>query len=514
MERALIVSIRLYDSRYHGAGEWPPAPARLFQALVAGVGLSGPLGDDDRRALAWLETLGAPLVAAPRMHEGHTVTLYLPNNDLDSAGGDPHRIAKIRGCVKAVKPRLLEGGVPFRYSWTYEEGEASARHASFICGLAERLYQFGRGIDFACAWGEVMDQASLDDELFAYPGTVHRPTHGENGVELKCPMPGSLVSLENRFRASGRRFRLERGGRVPKTIFTRAPMPKFVRIAYDSPTQHLVFDLREGPDCASFAVWPIAETTRLVGLLRNCAVARLVSAIPSRRAEIESVLVGRKKDGSESIPASERVRIIPLASIGHYHSDRGIRRVLIEVPSGCKLSVDDLQWAFSGVAPVAADSLDVGFLLTIATNESSIGMLAHYGIGEPEGHRRWRTVTPMALSNSVARRRIDPERKAVDRKGGQEREVEGARVAGAVVQALRHAGVTRRGEAIRVQREPFESGGERAEEFAEGTRFSKHSLWHVEIEFSANLSGPLLVGDGRFLGLGLMAPLPETVPYP
>jgi CRISPR-associated protein Csb2 len=187
---------------------------------------------------------------------------------------------------------------------------------------------------------------------------------------------------------------------------------------------------------------------------------------------------------------------------------------LIEVPSGCKLSVDDLQWAFSGVAPVAADSLDVGFLLTIATNESSIGMLAHYGIGEPEGHRRWRTVTPMALSNSVARRRIDPERKAVDRKGGQEREVEGARVAGAVVQALRHAGVTRRGEAIRVQREPFESGGERAEEFAEGTRFSKHSLWHVEIEFSANLSGPLLVGDGRFLGLGLMAPLPETVPYP
>jgi CRISPR-associated protein Csb2 len=68
--------------------------------------------------------------------------------------------------------------------------------------------------------------------------------------------------------------------------------------------------------------------------------------------------------------------------------------------------------------------------------------------------------------------------------------------------------VPARAEAIRVQREPFESNGERIEVFAEGTRFSKHRLWHVEIEFSDEILGPLLIGDGRFLGLGLMAPVP------
>ncbi|MGH9581369.1 MAG: type I-G CRISPR-associated protein Csb2 [Bryobacteraceae bacterium] len=59
---------------------------------------------------------------------------------------------------------------------------------------------------------------------------------------------------------------------------------------------------------------------------------------------------------------------------------------------------------------------------------------------------------------------------------------------------------------VRVQREPFELNGERAEAFAKGTRFSKHWLWHVEAEFADKISGPLIIGDGRFLGLGLMAP--------
>ncbi|GAB4122352.1 MAG: hypothetical protein Kow001_20390 [Acidobacteriota bacterium] len=62
-------------------------------------------------------------------------------------------------------------------------------------------------------------------------------------------------------------------------------------------------------------------------------------------------------------------------------------------------------------------------------------------------------------------------------------------------------------ETVRVQREPFEHNGARVEPFAEGTRFDKHRLWHVEIEFREPVIGPLVLGDGRFLGLGLMAPV-------
>ena len=34
---ALLIEVRLPGGRYHGVGDWPPAPFRLFQALVAGA---------------------------------------------------------------------------------------------------------------------------------------------------------------------------------------------------------------------------------------------------------------------------------------------------------------------------------------------------------------------------------------------------------------------------------------------------------------------------------------------
>jgi CRISPR-associated protein Csb2 len=78
------------------------------------------------------------------------------------------------------------------------------------------------------------------------------------------------------------------------------------------------------------------------------------------------------------------------------------------------------------------------------------------------------------------------------------------------VQALRHAEVAARPEAIRVQREPFEAKGARAEAFAPGTRFPKERLWHVEVALNTPQRGPLVVGDGRYLGLGLMRPVRQT----
>lgn len=512
MTRVLAISVRLYDARYHGAGEWPPAPARLFQALVAGAGLSGPLTRADREALAWIEKLDPPLIAAPRKSDGHAITLYVPNNDLDSVDGDPGRIAEIRGSQKVFKPRLLADATPFKYVWAFEVGQESAQHAPVICALAEGLYQFGRGVDFACAWGEVLDGANTEDELLAYSGTIHRPSARGSGVALKCPAPGSLKSLEDRYRESGRRFRSEQRGRIATQIFTKSPMPQFASIPYESPARRLTFELREAAGDGSLVAWPLVGIARLVESLRDATVTRLCSALPSRRAEIERSLVGRKIDGADEIPASERVRILPLPSIGHHHADRGIRRVVIEVPPSSPLSADDVQWALSGLELVGPNGSGApGIVITPAGEEDSESMLGHYGVGGHEGQHRWRTVTPAALPDSAARRRIDPNRRMEQAKGGQERVSECERAAGAVVQAIRQAGIRARADAIRIQREPFDAHGERVETFAEGTRFSKHRLWHVEIQFADDVSGPLVIGDGRFLGLGLMAPVPGRI---
>src|SRR5690606_35707895 len=134
-------------------------------------------------------------------------------------------------------------------------------------------------------------------------------------------------------------------------------------------------------------------------------------------------------------------------------------------------------------------------------------MPRHYGIESQEPARLWRRVTPAALPERAARRRIDPGRLSDEAKGAPERAEEERQARKAVRAALRHAGIVTATSSIHVQREPLAGKGARAEAFAPGTRFSKHRLWHVEIAFVEPRAGPVVIGDGRYLGLGLMAPM-------
>src|SRR5579871_519402 len=88
---ALLVSVRFHDGRYHGMGDWPPSPARLFQALVAGAARGQTLPDEVVTALTWLERLAAPFITAPSAVAGRSFRNFVPNNDLDAVGGDPVR---------------------------------------------------------------------------------------------------------------------------------------------------------------------------------------------------------------------------------------------------------------------------------------------------------------------------------------------------------------------------------------------------------------------------------------
>ena len=508
MSRALLITVRLHDGRYHGAGDGPPSPARLFQALVAGAGLSGPLCVHESEALKWLEEREPPLIASPLVVTGQSVKTYVPNNDLDAMGGDALRIGQIR-TTKTIQPRVFDHAIPWLYVWGLDQNEENERHAQTICALAERLYQFGRGVDMAWAWGEVLGDDEIEARLSNYPGLVHRPSRG-GGRTLACPTGGSLASLEARYAASIRRFTTEGRGKAARQLFSQRPKPRFAQVAYESPPSQRVYELRDGTTGASYGVWPLARAPKLIVWLRDGAVARLRKALPDRSSEIERILVGRKTDGADDGPTSQRVKIVPLPSIGHYQADRGIRRILVEVPASCPLRADDVYWAFSGLD---LNDLETGEVLDlILTPSSDESMLSHYGVADHIPSRVWRTVTPAALPDAAKRRRIEPTRVAAEVKGGAERAAEQMRAAAAVTQALRHAEVRTAVESVRVQREPFEAKGERVESFAPGTRFAKERLWHVEITFNAPIAGPLVIGDGRFLGLGVLAPLPQGQP--
>lgn len=492
MTHALAVSVHLHDDRWHGVGDWPPSPMRLFQALVAGVGLRGALAGH-REALEWLEACDAPTIAVPLSTEALGFTNYVPNNDLDAVGGDPRRIGEIRA-GKTIKPRLFEVAAPFLYLWSFEPTADTKRHAGNIAAIAELLYQFGRGVDMAWATAEVLDEGEAEARLAAHPGQIWRPSKGSAAGEneLRCPQKGTLASLIGRYQDQRRRIV---GG-----LLRQPRQPVFRLVGYECPPDRLLLDLKPRAGRDRFRPWPLAETATLATRARDRAVARLSREMPSDSAKIEQVLVGR---GSTEQDKASRVRILPLPSIGFTHTDPSIRRVLVERPPECPLRRDDLEWALAGLDLVSHDTStgevfdDPECVLAPADDHS---MLRHYGIASGCSARSWRTITPAAL----------PVHRGTGRRLGSERAANEANVAQAVRQALRHAGIATAVETIRVQREPFAGNGSLSAAFAAGTRFPASRLWHVEINFCTPIRGPIVIGDGRYCGLGLMHPLSEA----
>lgn len=511
MSRGLLLAVRYYDGRYHGTGPWPPTPARLFQALVAGAAHGGSVPPAEQEALAWLERLAPPEIAAPPARTGQNYSNYVPNNDLDAKGGDPDRVAEVRA-PKRTRPHLFDAEMPLLYLWHFEGGDEEAK---CIVSLADRLYQLGRGVDMAWAQAEVLDVEAAESRLAGHGGAILRPAKG-NGTLLTCPTSGSLQSLITRHKAAGGRLRTTPNGRRTQQLFTQPPKPRFAEVVYDSPPERRLFELRDLAGKAGFRAWPLRHTVDLVERVRDLAAARLrrayeMSGQPSRAASVNPVFIGR---GAMEADKQARIRIVPLPSIGHPHAETSIRRLLLEIPPGCPLPRNDAEWAFSGLHlgtdPETGEVVDESQPVLVGADDWS--MPRHYGVALEEKipSRIWRTITPAALPEHAARRRIDPTRIGQEAKGAPERLDEEARARSAVRAALRHAGIEPVPVEIAVQREPFHARGSRAETFAPGTRFSKHRLWHVQIVFSEPVAGPVIIGDGRYLGLGLMAPASTT----
>lgn len=496
MVQSLLLSVRFHDGRYHGAGDWPPAPARLFQALVAGAAKGAELSDTDKAALEWLEVLEAPVIAVPASRKGQSFGNFVPNNDLDAVGGDPRRIDKLR-TEKNIRPHIFNTEIPLLFIWTFNSGATDEGRARTVCRMAEKLYQLGRGVDMAWAWAEILGESEIAEHLARYGGVVYRPSKGVNGTALLCPRKGSLTSLKERYYANMTRFSYIKEGKKVQQLFSQPPKPRFAKILYNVPPCRLLFELRTVTGDESFMPWPPVRIAEIVVKLRDKVVGRLKDALPEEAGKIDRVFIGR---GATEADKAVRVRIVPLPSIGHIHADHAIRRLLVEVPPNCPLRVDDIAWAFSGLEEIDQSTGEILWNL-VRTEEHK--MLDHFGIGDSErnGFHLWRTITPAALPVMRTGRRTKGARRAASE----------AKTARAVGQALRHVGVTTPATSIRVQREPFDRNGARAEEFAMPERFMARGLHHVEIAFSQAVRGPLVIGNGRYLGLGLMAPEKDSL---
>ena len=89
-------------AKTYGGAEWPPAPFRLLQAIVAGCrSITAP-------GLAWLEQQPAPFVLATDEPAALRFKRSIPNN------ADPRKVVVgLRGSALWCSPSVL--GLPFRF---------------------------------------------------------------------------------------------------------------------------------------------------------------------------------------------------------------------------------------------------------------------------------------------------------------------------------------------------------------------------------------------------------------
>ncbi|MBL8473465.1 MAG: type I-U CRISPR-associated protein Cas5/Cas6 [Rhodocyclaceae bacterium] len=227
---------------------------------------------------------------------------------------------------------------------------------------------------------------------------------------------------------------------------------------------------------------------QLTERLRDAAAANYLQAHPEHADLVERLFVGRAATAADK-PLRLRLVLLPCARAAG--AELVARHLLLHIPSACPLQGADLVRAFAGLTlqqphcalrPVAA-----------------IDVLQQYGI-EHQAAWRWQSITPLALPASDT---------AAEADGPYADAQSAARYA--LRQALRQFDPDLPPARLSVQRAAYTTAAAPSAHYAAPPRFAAARLWHVELEFTRPVPGPLLLGDGRYLGLGLMRPaLPQA----
>jgi CRISPR-associated protein Csb2 len=472
--RALCISATFLTGRYHGA-EWPPSPARLLQAMLAGVKTGGyrELWPRVEQGFQWLERRPAPSILV-RPTDGHCTSykLAVPNNDLDTvahewAAGRRADVAKIR-TIKMVSPRPLEASEPHvRYVWPLEEGEDGEGVAAMLRPLSHCLYSLGWGVDMAYADLELETDVGSDGWQEWVPSRT-------KGKQLPVPVPGFLEDLE----ATYARFKARTSGKGVDTD-TRPAVYQLQRYARrdELVMPSVTFSLLTVDGESLSKGWH--DAMKISAWMRHAAAEALRGEAFGE--DVDSYVLGHTPKQSD---ASHRMSFVPLPSIGHPNSDGRTRRVLFaEPPTGSGRAVELLGFKLPGTTLTDVNKREVCMLAPSADD----GVIGRYMGGE-RGAQDWRSVTPVVLHGYNSMRGV----------------VSVAKTEKLLLRAFEMAGYRPESiERMAFQAAPLWPGAGSARAVRVPEHLDGYPRYHVEVRFRRPVSGPVLAGIGRHYGVGL-----------
>jgi len=170
--------------------EWPPHPARIFMAMAAAHFQTGDAADE-RLALLWLEEQSAPLISAGEILPRQSVTSYVPVND--SPGDMKTPIASAPGFTRLRQPRT------FAKAWLADDtvflhwpNLDASQHLPALSELCAKVSRIGHSSSLVQMWAS-------DEQA---PAPTWEP-HAKGRLELRVHGAGSLAGLEEKYNREG-----------------------------------------------------------------------------------------------------------------------------------------------------------------------------------------------------------------------------------------------------------------------------------------------------------------------
>jgi CRISPR-associated protein Csb2 len=554
----LVIEVELLAGRYaatqhndRSRAEWPPHPARFFSALVAALHDREPVEDAERHALLWLEKQDPPqldvdLDVDERIGRRDVRAVFVPVNDVTLVGDDPERelckkraeleglvalvqtqetVAQVKRAGKALereKKKLAEFLAAQQIAPPHPSKEDLKRGIGLLPERRNRQERTFPVIvpertSFAFLWPTAEPRVHMD-ALRRLCDRVTRLGHSSSPVRcaiINRPIKPTLVPQDG-------------GERVLRVVG-----PKQLERLEQAHARHRAIDARVLPARPQRYGRPLNGRPEMrrsiftddwivferVSGQRPLASRGSDLALALRRALIEihgkedlpTMLSGHETDGKRSI--DPHVAFVALPWVGHEYADGSVQGLALVLPRSMTSKDRERLLRLLAKWEVERGDANDGYTVELGTTAD----LPHpirlrlRRIEAPskvtlnaarwcKASRRFVTVTPIALDCHPGNLRSNTDRAA--HKAAAEAE-------SSIAQACERIGLPRPSK-VAVSLAPLLPGAQHIRQFApwppQRSR-TRRARVHAEIEFLERVRGPVLIGAGRYFGLGLCLPI-------
>ena len=541
-----FLTLRYVATSYNNRrqGEWPPHPSRLFSALVATWADSDEPDLGEREALEWLEALGPPAISASKATTRSVGSHFVPVNDaaiispalqerkakraydlmdqleeelvasqgevtrrvsrvqdrlarelnvsqqVNSAGTtNPNSAAQMMPDQRGKQERFFPSVTPDEsrviYIW---DGRITEEVAEILDQLLQRVTRLGHSSSLvSCRLTLVTPDANL--------------APGDGDVSLRTVRRGQLDELERQY--ARHRYVLPRS--LP---YTGVRYKDVDAIAHESRREFL------SPNTAGeWIVFEFAHNSRSFPSWRavELATAMRSSILSYAEEPIPEGVSGHKPRGQPT--NTPHVAFLPIPYVGSEFADGRILGMALSAPNS--LDSASRRAAFRAVGTWERSTPRHPYPLRLTLGSKGVAHMERLR-GNPTLHslrygvwsspsEEWVSATPIALPRHPGRL-----------SGGspEARAKAWAAAESSVVVACRHIGLPDP-VSVEVSLEPFIKGAREASRFPpfrQGGRDGRpirRQLVHASLTFDQPVEGPLMLGAGRYMGLGLMRPAPS-----